>query len=230
MQAVFPTRAREYQPRVADQSRYPIAPWELEGPAVIVIGAASADRVRRRLAAPTRLLALPFVGALTALVLADYREGSTLRYSELAGVVGPAVAGRVPGGWIETMLVDDDASLIGGRAIWNVPKEPAAFEWSGDPPHGVVVRNRDGEPVVSAQWSPPRIALPVPVLAPFLGTVDGEAVAGRLTGTLRGGPARVSVSVPPDSSLHALGVAGTRPGLVGHLRVRASGGRGPRGR
>jgi Acetoacetate decarboxylase (ADC) len=213
---------------MAPHSPHPPAPWELNGPAVIVVGAMAADRARRRLPSPTRLAALPFLGALTALVLADYREGSTLRYSELAGVVGPALAARVAGGWIDTMLVDDDASLTGGRAIWNVPKEPAAFEWSGDPPHGVVVRDRDGTLVVSARWSPPRIALPVPVLAPFLGTADGEAVAGRLTGTLRGGPTRVSVTVAPDSPLHALGVAGTRPALVGDLRVRAAGGRGPR--
>jgi Acetoacetate decarboxylase (ADC) len=210
---------------MATEGRYPPSPWELRGPGVIVAGAMPADRARRRLPSPARLLALPFFGALTALVLADYREGSTLRYSELAGVVGPTVAARVGGGWIDTMLVDDDVSLTGGRAIWNVPKEPAAFEWSGEPPRGVVVRDREGRVVVSARWSPPRIALPVPVLAPFLGTADGEAVAGRLTGTLRGGPARVAVTVPPDSPLHALGVTGSRPALVGDLCVRAAGGR-----
>jgi hypothetical protein len=69
------------------------------------------------------------------------------------------------------------------------------------------------------------MALPVPMMAPFLGTADGEPAAGRVTGTMHAGPARVSVTVPPDSPLHELGVAGTRPGLVGHVRMRAAGGR-----
>jgi hypothetical protein len=117
------------------------------------------------------------VGAITAFVLADYREDSTLQYSELAQLVGPALSGLLPDPWIERMLVDRDTSQAGGRAIWNLPKELASFDWSGDPPRSVVVCDRDGEVVMSARWSQGRLSLPLPVLAPFLGTVDGDAVA-----------------------------------------------------
>ena len=211
-------------------SPHPPAPWRLKGPAVIVFGTMRAARAQRRLPAPIRLVRLPVVGAVTALVLADYREGSTLQYAELACLVGPAVGGRVPGGWVETMLVDRDASRAGGRAIWNLPKELASFDWAEDPPRSVVVRDGDGDVVVSARWSRPRLSLPLPGVAPFLGTVDGGAVAGRLTGLARGGPARVSLTVPPSSPLHDLGLAGSRAGLVGHVDVRAAGGRSPRQR
>ena len=79
-------------------------------------------------------------------------------------------------------------------AIWNVPKELASFEWSGAPPRSVVVCDPDGELVMSARWSQPRLSLPLPVLAPFLGTVDGDPVAGRLTGLARAVRQRVNIN------------------------------------
>ena len=128
------------------------------------------------------------------------------------------------------MLVDRDASRAGGRAIRNLPEELASFDWSGDPPRSVVVCDPDGEVVMSARWSqgPPVAAAARP--GAVLGTVDGDALAGRLIGLARGGPARVSVTVPTNSHLHDLGVAGRRPRLVGHVDLLAAGRRPSRQR
>jgi hypothetical protein len=89
------------------------------------------------------------VGAITALVLADHREGSTLRYSELARLAGAALSGLLPGAWIERMLADRDTSRAGRRAIRNLQTETCVVRLSGDPPRSVVVCDRDDEVVMS---------------------------------------------------------------------------------
>ncbi|MFJ8468904.1 acetoacetate decarboxylase family protein [Streptomyces swartbergensis] len=60
----------------------------------------------------------------------DYRPGGTLAYREL--LVALAVRdGRGPAACAVEAWVDDERSLAGGRALWNVPKERGHFVFGG---------------------------------------------------------------------------------------------------
>ncbi|HVF16551.1 MAG TPA: acetoacetate decarboxylase family protein, partial [Steroidobacteraceae bacterium] len=60
-----------------------------------------------------------------------YGAGSTLQYHEL--IVAPALVrlGWRMGAWISHIYVDSEMSMLAGREIWGLPKQLAAFHWSG---------------------------------------------------------------------------------------------------
>jgi acetoacetate decarboxylase len=203
---------------MASASLYPPAPWRLAGRLVAVAAPIALEVARSLVPAPLQLApALPG-HALTTLVLGLYGEGSTLRYGELAGTVGPVVGAGGPAALVHAIYVDDPRSLTGGRELWGVPKELARFHWR---PGAVDVDDATGAPLVSARWREPRIQVPLPAAAPFLGALGGDVRRGRLAGTVRVAPARVALEIASGSPLAALGLAGSRIAAVGRLDVRA---------
>lgn len=104
---------------------YPVPPWTLLGHAMSV--PVLLERRRIRLPAPLRLLSAgPRVPGV--LIAAHYGRGSSLVYNELALLVG-AHRGLHVGVSIVRIWVDNEASVAGGRGIWGLAKERAAFEW-----------------------------------------------------------------------------------------------------
>ena len=200
---------------------YPPAPWRIAGPAAIVPVLVPLATARAHV--PADVAMVPVAPGRTAggLLVARYEEGSTLTYGEL--LVFPAltrVAGSV-GMWISHAYVDSPASLEGGRRMWGVPKDLAAFAWRDG---GVAITRDDGTPLLDASWPAPRRTLPLPGVTRSNGTTGGAdrrafSGAGRLTM----GPVRARVDVPPHSPFAALGLAGAHLGLGGHadFRLRA---------
>ncbi len=156
-------------------------------------------------------------------LLARYGGPSTLHYGEL--LVMPAltrVRGRL-GWWISHAYVDSPASLRGGREMWGVPKDLAAFAWG---PDGATVTREDGTALLATAGVPAhRARVPaLPALLASTGTTGGadrRRFAG--SGTLDMAPALARVDVPAGSPLAGLPLGGRRIALAGRadLRLRA---------
>jgi acetoacetate decarboxylase len=200
------------------RSAYPPAPWRLVGRVVVVVAPVALDVARALVPAPLRLVpALPG-HALVTVLLGLYGERSTLRYAELAGVVGPVLGAGAPAGLVHAIYVDDARSRAGGRALWGVPKELAEFRWR---PGAVEVDDAGGAALLRASWREPRIQVPLPAALPFAGALHGAVRRGRLAGTLRLAPARVALELAPGSPLAALRLGRPRIAAVGRLDVTA---------
>jgi hypothetical protein len=167
---------------------FPPAPWRLAGRMAVVASA--------------RTGAMLFLGL--------YGEGSTLRYGEVAGTIGPVV---------RSMYVDDARSLAGGREIWAVPKERMSLRWHSGEHTEVEARDELGSLLVRARWTAPRVRLPLPGLVPFVGTLDDRVRLAWLAGGLLCGPVMVELEGSAGSEL---GLGGRRPGLAGRLDVLAT--------
>lgn len=151
--------------RTPNEQPVPAAPWFLQGDACL-----SLWRV------PTAVLPPPPAStryvriagqALLVTAWVRYGPGGTLTYGELAvaalvqgsGVPGPACT--VPYIW-----VDDATAAAGGRQLWGIPKELAAFEGELTPSKdGIAVRATTGDSPLASMTMAPRWALPgrVPV-------------------------------------------------------------------
>ena len=126
------------------------------------------------------------------LVVAVRYTGSPVGpYLELA-VGEPARLGTRLGWCMTTMVVDDAASRVAGRAAWGFPKELGTLVWDRD---GEVRSLRWVERGVEVRGVPARWRLPVlvPVRALQRRTDGPVIVPGRLRGVAR--PARVEVEV-----------------------------------
>jgi len=198
---------------------FPPAPWRLVGRVVIAVAPLRLEAARGLVPAPLRVLPVWPGHALAVLVLGLYGEGSTLRYGELAGIVGPVLAGARPGGLVTYICVDDERSLAGGRQLWGLPKQWATVRWQ---PRAVEVRDAAGAPIVSTRWRPARVHVPVPAAAPFLAVRDGGVRRAWLVGTLQLAPTWIELDIPAGSPLAPLRLGGRRLGFTGRLDVRAT--------
>ncbi|MER7830938.1 acetoacetate decarboxylase family protein [Streptomyces sp. NPDC095602] len=105
---------------------YPPPPWHLRGTLHAALWPVRADRLPPWPLPPgVRPLRL---GRRRAVVTfwVDYRPGGTLAYRELLVALAVRGGGSVGACAVEAW-VDDPASVAGGRALWGIPKHPAAF-------------------------------------------------------------------------------------------------------
>ena len=139
-------------------------------------------------------------GATSGLFLATY-TGETLAYHEL-------IVFR-PGLVVAHIYVDDERSLTGGREIWNLPKELAEFDVS----RGRFVARRGGELLVDARIRRRDGFLPLPLLAPTIGALDGRRRFALGRGRVRAAPALVAADGRFGRGTR-LGLAGDRLDLI----------------
>jgi hypothetical protein len=204
---------------------YPPAPWALRGQLYFSVWMVPIERVQVGLDPAFELLS-PAGRVCVAASFVDYQEGSVLTYGELFGAVSVKVRGTHRYGFTVThMWVDSERSLHGGRALWGMPKELARFELDHQPPGGAFT---------GASWDPrggelarvrlkaipgllPRFVR-IPFGLPNLQVLHGGVHAPR--GMVRFSPRllRADWSIPPESPLASLGIAGVRPWMSGQLR------------
>ncbi len=168
---------------MADHSTdYPPAPWRLRGQVWL-----SLWRLR---------------AGLVGTAFADYGSDGTLSYRELV-VACPTRAGMLPAVRITDIWVDSATSRNGGRRLWGIPKELAAFDhddgdaWSA---------RADGTAIASVRFRRGPVLL---ARAPFrLRTAqqrpDGATVVTPARGTARVHAAGADWSVAADGPLGRL--------------------------
>lgn len=194
---------------------HPPAPWRLFGRALLLPALAGAS-VPATASSAVRGSRRRSPGGL---LLAAYDSRSTLAYHELLGVGGVRWRGG-PAARIAFARVDDDSSVSGGREIWGIPKLPATFEWD-ETERGLRASVTDGSGhVVGVRAAARPRALPVPVLAPFVGA-DGTGPAW-VSGVLRATPVSVRVEVPGSSALAELRLEFASVGFLGDVALRVS--------
>ena len=89
-------------------------------------------RARNLVPPPLRVRAVAPGYTLGAISAGHYDDTGTLAYNEL--IVSPALVtdDARTGFWISHIYVDSEVSQAGGQKIWNLGKQLAHFEWSGD--------------------------------------------------------------------------------------------------
>jgi len=202
----------------ADEAPFPPAPWTLRGAFAVVLVPVRADRARAVL--PPGIDLLTAGGwTLGGALLAAYEDGATLAYDELIVFCGLGRAGggaSPPAGVVSHIWVDSPASVAGGRRIWNLPKQLAAFSAAGRPLRGFTARDAAGATLLRATLRPGRARVPLPLPTAALGARDGTATYTAAAGRLRAGsPTTARLEVPPSSPLAPLGLSGTWPALSG---------------
>ncbi|PSN20204.1 acetoacetate decarboxylase [filamentous cyanobacterium CCP5] len=135
---------------------YPSPPWQLQGQALILLYLLEIERSRPWVAA--ELAIVPVLPGLTlgGVLVAAYTPGSVMAYSEL--IIVPALVryGRSIGFWISHIYVDQPDSVAGGRAIWGLPKQMAAFTWS----EGAIAISQPERDLCSVESPAPWLSLP----------------------------------------------------------------------
>jgi hypothetical protein len=185
----------------------------MAGPALVAFAPMPLAVARALVPAPARVVPVAPGRALAVIILAHYSRGAPLRYHEVAGLVAVRLGAR-PAGYVDSMLVDDEQSMAGGRGIWNVPKELTRFTFGAG--------FAEAEGILRATWRPPRRALRIPRAGgAFLGALDGTLVRGTLHGSLRAAPVRPRLEIPPGSPLERLRTARPIAGLAGEIDVLA---------
>lgn len=186
---------------------YPPQPWNLVAEACLSVWAVP----RRQLPRVSQSVTPVTVGGTAFVVTAwiDYRPPSELTYHELLATVAVRHGVR-PAGTITEIWVDNEASLRGGRELWGIPKDRAAFDFSsGNQDSSSRARHRftastpDDECwIATAGFAPRNVpALRLPARFAIVQTVDDAAVVSpvRATGTPR--PASAEWNINPDGPL-----------------------------
>ncbi|MBP2478535.1 hypothetical protein JOF53_007407 [Crossiella equi] len=110
---------------------YPPAPWHLAGDLVGTVlrmppGALPPDLLPEHLPVTRKDGGVDLVAGWV-----DYRPGGLLAYREF--LVAALLPGRLPlTGSILRIWVDSEASLAGGRELWDIPKRLAEFDFAGN--------------------------------------------------------------------------------------------------
>lgn len=120
---------------------YPPEPWNLAGDA-FVSGWRLPVNALPELPPQVRPVSLAGSGfVFTAWV--DYQRSGLLAYRELMATVAVRNGTR-PAACITHIWVDSPVSLAGGRALWNIPKDLAEFEFSHEPEFSASLRTGEG--------------------------------------------------------------------------------------
>lgn len=120
----------------ATTASYPPEPWHLGGSMLMTTWRIPTVEMRAVLGDAMPDGVVPVVRGGHAFVITAfvrYEPGSVLSYDELLVAV-VARRGRQPITTIPRIWVDSPASLAGGRTLWGIPKDLAAFEQSWDGP------------------------------------------------------------------------------------------------
>ena len=188
--------------------------WVQRGPRLTLLALHLVPVARVRPFVPAALdIRAVLPGRTLATVFAtEYGPGSTLEYREL--IVAPAIAGvgGRHGWWVSHIYVDDERSMRGGRAL-GLGKELADFGWTGDRAGRITVAQGD-RTLATVDYAAGGWGLPLPLGSYGVSCLGPRVLRSWQRLTAQWAPARMRVSAPPESPLHApLGALG-RPLLA----------------
>jgi len=189
----------------APVSAYPPPPWNLGGWGIATIGLVESAAAAPFVPEGARLVSVAPGKTLGGLFFLSYDRG-TLTYRELNVVAGLVRVGARFAFLLPRLYVDSAASLAGGREIWGVPKELAAFDISHDIGVTTVDVRQGADPICTLRCTVPQRGLRVPLPLPSLGVRDDAFLffTGRFASRLSF--ARASVKLAPGGEFGALGL------------------------
>lgn len=193
-------------------------PWRLTGPMASMVGFVDVAAVRPMI--PEDVQVIPVVPGKTmgALLIADYQDGATVRYSELV-VVGAITrsSGRL-GVWMTHVYVNNGESLKSGIEIYGLRKELAEFDWTWGE-HPTVRVHQDDLVLAEFAWQRPRVAVPLPMRWDVNGTVRGDRRRFKGRGTVSGTFRGAEVKIPPSSPFASLRLDRPLAALGGRMNM-----------
>lgn len=188
---------------------YPSAPWILRGAALQSLYAIDITQVRP-LIPPELEIVTVFPGkTLGGIYVARYEQGSSLEYSELIAAAAIVRSGWQWGGWISHIYVDNPDSVAGGREIWHLPKELAAFNWQGSTQVSV---SQGSQTLCTLNSSPPIFGFPINLTLPVFSCDRNSSADSHLFlfhGEFQGQMSWVNtqLNIPIESPLNHLNLA-----------------------
>lgn len=204
-------------------SHYPPAPWRLSGTSIQTIRVVDANTARRTIPDGLRVVTVWPGKTLAVLYCAHYESPSVLQYHEL--ILAPALvaAGGRVGFWISQIFVDDRLSQAGGRAIWGLPKELAAFDW--DVKGREISVHSGAQLLCRLRWRADRFSVPMPLYLPAITRIAGrfQFFGGR--GSASVARATANIVIPAGSLLEPGfgGFSGSRTAVTGqHLKLHVA--------
>lgn len=180
---------------------FPPAPWRLKGSAAIQLQVLSTVRARGLVPPELALVHIAPRKTIGGLFLATYGVGSTLEYHELIVIPALVRRGARIGAWISHIYVDEPPSMEGGRRIWALPKEIAAFDQTDD---GSTTIRQGKTTLCVFHPAQTRGVTSMPVLTSVLSKRNGKVIWFRGNGTASLGTARGEVEVPKSSPFSGL--------------------------
>ncbi|WP_433043773.1 acetoacetate decarboxylase family protein [Dactylosporangium sp. CS-033363] len=198
---------------------YPPEPWTLRGRMVVsvwMLPLALVPALPPELRGAVRVLRLGS-RALIGTAWVDYRPGGDLSYRELLAAVlmRAGLRSRVT---ITHIWVDSPESRDGGRELWGIPKDLAAFELSDS--------RASAQSIAQADITRARPLVRVPIGFKCTQELHGRAKTTAVRATARCGPASVRWDIDGDGPLGFL--RGRRPFLslvADDFRMRFGAGR-----
>lgn len=191
---------------------YPPQPWHLGGRLSLTLWRLPVAALPEpfRAAVPDGARPLAARGhTLVGTAFVRYHPGGVLSYDELLAAVpvrdGRGIAITIPAIW-----VDSTPSLAGGRRLWGIPKEHAAFDRTEGPDGVRVSATAAGAPIAAASFGPGR-TLPGrwTVRQRYAQHLDGRAHRSRSIGSSRLALGTARWEFAPDGPLGFL--HGRRP-------------------
>lgn len=212
---------------------YPSAPWTLQGFSVQTLRLVNMAKARPFVPPDLDIVSVIPGKTLGLMYLASYASGSALSYNEL--IVVPALTrhGKNVGFWISHIYVDHPDSMVGGREIWGLPKEPAQFVWRLGEESEVQVSQ--GDRILCHLHYARQLQLwRQPLFLPVLSKLGGNLLRFKGSLSARLGLGKGRMVIPGASPFAALGLAGSvrtchyddmtmvahAPGIIGHAANR----------
>jgi acetoacetate decarboxylase len=187
-------------------SAFPPAPWILGGWGVATLGLVDRAAAVELVPAGVHVVSVLPGKTIGGLFFVSYERGS-LAYREFGVAAALVRIGSRIAFYLPRMYVDSEASLLGGRAIWGVPKERATFEIGHDIGVTSIDVRQGSHEIARLRASVPTTGFRLPLRLPTFGTRDDEYLffTGKLTARIA--RARVAVDLAPGDECAPLDLA-----------------------
>ncbi|MEV6913086.1 acetoacetate decarboxylase family protein [Amycolatopsis sp. NPDC051071] len=144
----------------------------------------------------------------------DYQEPGQLQYHELLATV--AVRGKRLSSSITDIWVDSEVSLAGGRALWGIPKDLAALDFTHGRTFTASAATHEDWIATAAFTARPSLPVKLPAAFDVVQNLDGRLKKSPVLAVARPHPAAADWKLNENGPLGFL--AGQRPVLSAHLR------------
>jgi hypothetical protein len=185
---------------------YPLAPWRMRGFGAATVQFVDARAAARFVPSGCAVVAVAPGKTLGGLLFVSYEAGSSLVYHELNIVAALVRAGKRLAFSLPRLYVDSAASLAGGRVLWGVPKELAAFDVAENGREQVVTVSGVGDVICRLSFARLRGRVPAALPLPAFGSRGDRLLS--FTGRLRArlAPVHANVELRAGGEFVALGL------------------------